>query len=243
MTFADAVARLEDGLRRQLPGPEAQARLAPVPRRDWSAGFNPARIRHAAGLLLVFPKNPTTINAEHAESAEHPEPIRSLRVPRVLRSPSSGDAHIVLTVRADTLRHGGQVSLPGGVVEPGETHEQAALREAHEEVALPLASVRVLGALTPLDIPVSGFRLHPIVAATDAHPRLTPADSEVAHILEIAVDDLLDSANFVRTARERDGVRYLVPLFRVGGHDVWGATAMVLAEFVAMLGWAGEKPL
>ena len=67
-------------------------------------------------------------------------------------------------MRADALRHGGQVSLPGGVVDPGETFEQAALREAHEEVALPLDEVRVLGALTPLDIPVSGFRLHPIVA-------------------------------------------------------------------------------
>jgi 8-oxo-dGTP pyrophosphatase MutT (NUDIX family) len=233
VTFVDVVARLEDVLRRELPGPEAQARLAPVPRRDWPAGFNPARIRHAAGLLLVFPK---TINARAARQEN------SLRASRALRSPF-GEAHIVLTVRADTLRHGGQVSLPGGVVEPGETHEQAALREAHEEVALSLASVRLLGALTPLDIPVSGFRLHPIVAVTDTHPRLTPADSEVAHILEIAVDDLLDSANFVRTARERDGVRYLVPLFRVGGHDVWGATAMVLAEFLAMLGWAGEKPL
>jgi 8-oxo-dGTP pyrophosphatase MutT (NUDIX family) len=148
----------------------------------------------------------------------------------------------VLTVRADALRHGGQVSLPGGVVEPGETHEQAALREAHEEVALPLAPVRVLGALSPLDIPVSGFRLHPIVAATGAHPVLTPADSEVAKILEIPVHDLLDSANFVRTRRERDGVRYVVPVFRVSGHDVWGATAMVLAEFLALLGWTGKKP-
>jgi 8-oxo-dGTP pyrophosphatase MutT (NUDIX family) len=147
----------------------------------------------------------------------------------------------VLTVRADAVRHGGQVSLPGGVVEPGETHEQAALREAHEEVALPLAPVRVLGALTPLDIPVSGFRLHPIVAATTVAPRLTPADSEVAQILEIPVHDLLDAANFVRTERERDGVRYAVPVFRVSGHDVWGATAMVLAEFLALLGWTGDK--
>jgi 8-oxo-dGTP pyrophosphatase MutT (NUDIX family) len=242
VTFADVVTRLERELRHELPGPAAQDLLAPVPRREWPAGFNPARVRHAAGLLLVFPKPATTINAEHAESADHSEPIRSLRVPRVLRSTSSGDAHIVLTVRADALRHGGQVSLPGGVVEPGETHEQAALREAHEEVALPLAPVRVLGALTPLDIPVSGFRLHPIVAATGAHPLLTPADSEVAQILEIPVHDLLDSANFVRTRRERDGVRYVVPVFRVSGHDVWGATAMVLAEFLALLGWTGQKP-
>jgi 8-oxo-dGTP pyrophosphatase MutT (NUDIX family) len=236
VTFADVVTRLERELRRELPGPEAQERLAPRPRRDWPGGFDPARIRHAAGLLIVFPR--TTSNAELAESAEKENPLRS---PRSLRSSSSGDAHIVLTVRADAVRHGGQVSLPGGVVEPGETHEQAALREAHEEVALPLAPVRVLGALTPLDIPVSGFRLHPIVAAIPDAPRLTPADSEVAQILEIAVRDLLDTANFVRTSRERDGVRYVVPAFRVAGHDVWGATAMVLAEFLALLGWTGEK--
>ena len=76
-------------------------------------------------------------------------------------------------MRGDNVRHPGQVSLPGGVVEPGETLEQAALREAHEEVALPIEPVRILGRLTPLDIPVSGFRLHPIVAMTPARPPLT----------------------------------------------------------------------
>jgi len=147
-------------------------------------------------------------------------------------------AHVVATVRAGTLgRHGGQVSLPGGVVEPGETFEQAALREAHEEVALPLADARVVGRLTPVDIPVSGFRLHPIVATTDRRPELRPADGEVASILQIAVDDLLDPACLVSTERNRDGRRLFVPAFHVGGHEIWGATAMVLAEFLTLLGW------
>jgi len=210
VTFAQVVAQLEAGLRRKLPGPDAQDRLAPIPRRQWPAGFNAARIRHAAGLLLVFPAG-----AEHA--------------------------HVVLTVRSDRVRHGGQVSLPGGVVEPGESFEQAALREAHEEVGLPIEPVRVLGALTPLDIPVSGFRLYPIVAAVDVHPRLVPADAEVAHILEVGVDELLDPATLVSTSRERDGIRYQVPGFHVGGREIWGATAMVLAEFLALLGWTGQK--
>jgi 8-oxo-dGTP pyrophosphatase MutT (NUDIX family) len=182
--------------------------LAPRPRRDWPEGFNPAQIRQAAGLLLLFPLG------------ERP--------------------HIVLTVRSDTLgRHGGQVSLPGGVVDPGETIEQAALREAHEEVALSLDDVEVIGTLSPLDIPVSGFRLHPVVAATGAQPRLTASDHEVARILDVPVQELLDPARLATVTRTRDGRRIAVPTFQVAGEEIWGATAMVLAEFLVLLGWPG----
>ena len=231
MRFTHVVAQLERGLTRELPGAAAQAHLAPVPRRQWPAGFNPAGIRHAAGLLLIFPK---TINPEPAKGAM-PD---SLRVPRALRSESE-HAHIVLTVRSETLgRHGGQVSLPGGVIDPGETVEQAALREAHEEVGLAQDQVRILGALTPLDIPVSGFRLHPIVGVSDPRPRLTPADGEVARILEIDLDELLAPGCVVRTPRKRDGVALTIPGFHVRGVEIWGATAMVLAEFLSLLGWS-----
>jgi 8-oxo-dGTP pyrophosphatase MutT (NUDIX family) len=217
VTFADVLARLEAKLQCELPGAAADDGLAPVPRREWAPGFYPARVRYAAGLLLVFPKR----NEE------------TLPSPRFL--PDCDHAHIILTVRADALRHGGQVSLPGGVVDPGETFEQAALREAHEEVALPLGEVRVLGALTPLDIPVSGFRLHPIVAVHPTRPSLTPSDDEVARILEISLDELCNPEHFVTAQRERDGVRFSVPAFRVAGVEIWGATAMVLAEFLALL--------
>jgi 8-oxo-dGTP pyrophosphatase MutT (NUDIX family) len=219
VTFDSAVARLKAGLETELPGSPAQAHMAPVPPRQWPAGFNPARARDAAGLLLVFPKR------------------REETGTRFL--PDRDAAHIILTVRADGLRHAGQVSLPGGVVDPGETFEQAALREAHEEVALPLEDVHVLGALTPLDIPVSGFRLHPIVAMRPSRPLLTPSDSEVARILEVSVDDLLDAGHFVATQRQRDGVSFTVPAFRIANVEIWGATAMVLAEFLAVLGWVG----
>jgi 8-oxo-dGTP pyrophosphatase MutT (NUDIX family) len=220
--FQTAIERIEAAMTRPLPGVPAQDRLAPRPRREWPPDFDRARIREAAGLLLVFPHNPTRPT--------------SATGPGGPTSPEAAPAHIVLTVRADTLeRHRGQVSLPGGVIDPGESHEQAALREAHEEIGLAVTGVRVLGELTPLEIPVSGFRLHPIVAAAAARPRLTPSSREVAHILEIDLDRLLDRGNLTSRPLVRDGRELICPAFLIDGFEIWGATAMVLAEFLALL--------
>ena len=150
---------------------------------------------------------------------------------------------MVLTVRARSLdRHGGQVSLPGGVLEPGETCEQAALREAQEEIGLAPDHVRVLGPLTPIDIPVSGFRLHPIVGAADRPPRLQAADGEVAQILAVPLDDLLDPHRMVWRTATRAGQTFEYPAFTAGASEIWGATAMVVAELLALFGWKGPRP-
>ena len=181
--------------------------MAPRLPRSWPDGFNPARIRDAAGLLLVFAGE------------------RRL-------------AHVLLTVRAETLRHPGQVSLPGGVVEPGETFEQAALREAHEEVRLSSEGVAIAGALTPLDIPVSGFRLHPIVATLPSQPALSAADGEVARIITPSVDELRAANCIAWRTRTRGEHTLEFPAFMLHDAEI-GATAMVLAEFLALLGWHG----
>ena len=204
MTFEAALDRIREGLSRPLPGAAAQDLLTPIPRREWPQNWNPARLRHAAGLLLMFPVDRR--------------------------------AHVLLTLRSDVVRHGGQVSMPGGVVEAGETFAQAALREAHEEVGLAIAEVEVLGALTSIDIPVSGFRLHPVVASVAVRPLLQPADAEVARILEVDVDTLLDAA----ALGWRDQAARQVPCLSACGAEIWGATAMVLAEFCAIL--AAENP-
>jgi 8-oxo-dGTP pyrophosphatase MutT (NUDIX family) len=210
LKFEPLILRLEQRLATPLPGVAAQALMAPTPRREWPAGFNPARVRHAAGLLLVFRDD------EHG-------------------------ARVVLTVRADTLRHAGQVSLPGGVVETGETFEQTALREAHEEIGLSPRGVRVLGALTPLDIPVSGFRLYPVVAALAARPALSPSDGEVARILTPGVDEFFDVQCIAWRTTGRGGQRLDYPAFVLHGEQIWGATAMVLAEFLTLLSWPGPS--
>jgi len=108
-------------------------------------------------------------------------------------------------------------------------------------VALAPETVHVLGALTSLDIPVSGFRLHPIVGASEERPVLAPADDEVARILEVRVADLCDRSRRSSIAIARDGQHVVAPAFRIGGVDIWGATAMVLAEFLVVAGWVPDK--
>jgi 8-oxo-dGTP pyrophosphatase MutT (NUDIX family) len=209
LNFPAVLRRLEAALKGPLPGEAAQALMAPRPRREWPAGMRSGDARTAAGLLVVTPRD-------------------------------GERAHILLTRRAATLgRHQGQVSLPGGAIEPGETLEEAALREAHEEIGLASRHVRVLGALTAIDIPVSGFRLHPIVAAADLPPALTPARGEVAEILPVPLDELLEPHRAVWRRGSFQGRPFEYPAFPVGQVDLWGATAMIVAELLAVLGWPG----
>ena len=100
-------------------------------------------------------------------SPEESRPAAAL----LLMFPAESPAHVLLTVRSSQLpSHAGQVSMPGGAVEVGESLEQAALREASEETGVDPAAVRVLGRLTPLHIPVSGFVLNTVVGVADARP-------------------------------------------------------------------------
>jgi 8-oxo-dGTP pyrophosphatase MutT (NUDIX family) len=157
----------------------------------------------------------------------------------LLLYPADGDWWLPLTVRASTLpHHTGQVSLPGGRLDAGETVEQAALREAYEEVGLPAAGVTVLGQLTPLPIPISGHLLHPVVGLAASRPQFTLAAAEVDRLVEARLSHLQEPAAVrwkQRIPERPPGEVMDVPYFDLEGAQVWGATAMVLAEMLAVL--------
>ena len=143
---------------------------------------------------------------------------------------------VPLTVRASGLaRHAGQISLPGGASDPGETLADTALREASEEIGVDPALVRVLGELTPVHVIVSGFTLYPVVGVSDTRPAFVAAPGEVSGVLEIPLEDLRDASRIRLGTRIREGVAIEYPYFDLLGHQVWGATAMVLGELICLL--------
>ena len=156
----------------------------------------------------------------------------------VLLFPHDGAPHVVLTVRGAGLpHHADQISLPGGRPNTGETPEATAVREAVEEIGVDPAIVEILGRLTPVHIPVSGFTVQAIVGVAETRPAFVPAPGEVAEVLEVPLAVLGDPANLRVGRRGRGGVEIDAPYFAVGDHQVWGATAMILGELLALAGW------
>ena len=145
--------------------------------------------------------------------------------------------HLALTVRTPDLNHhSGQISLPGGGWEEGDASlQETALREAHEEIGIAAEGLELLGSLTLLYTSPSNNIIHPFVAYASQHPAFRPDPKEVAELLEVPLQLLLDPA----TQREEDwiwrGAPLRVPFYAVGEHKVWGATAIILAEFVVLL--------
>jgi 8-oxo-dGTP pyrophosphatase MutT (NUDIX family) len=142
-----------------------------------------------------------------------------------------GELHAVFTRRrADLRRHAGEISVPGGRREEGETLEHTALREAHEEVGLPPDAVDVLGALEPTPTFVTSYAIYPFVGVIEPGFEWVVQDTEVAEVLEFRLSELRASAGERRLVRK--GIPFRTPTYEVGPHLIWGATARIVGDLL-----------
>jgi 8-oxo-dGTP pyrophosphatase MutT (NUDIX family) len=164
-------------------------------------------------------------------------PARDASTLLLLYPDAHGELTIPVTVRRPDLRaHAGEVSLPGGSVEPTDaSREAAALREAHEEIGVAPELVSILGTLDDIWIPVSNFELRPFVGATAVRPRMVPQDDEVAAIVELPLRRLLSGEILSDEAIEVRGLHLRGAVYRHAGQRIWGATQRTLAMLVAAL--------
>ena len=148
-------------------------------------------------------------------------------------------AHVVYTLRTGDLEdHAGQVSFPGGSPEPRDGSLRAtALREAEEEIDLRPDAVEILGEMEEMYIPPSRFLVRPFVGLLSEETELALAPEEVEAIFSVSLEELMSPGAFEKVVWERKGRPHEVPIFAVGGHEIWGATAAMTAGLLARLGW------
>ena len=133
--------------------------------------------------------------------------------------------------------HSGQISLPGGKREDGETFEQTAIRETAEEVGV-TDPIQIIGTLTTIYVPPSDFEIHPFVGVLPARPIWKADPVEVAEIIEVPLHLLLDDGIKGTEDWIRYGKPFTVRFYRLGDrseHKVWGATAIILSELETRL--------
>lgn len=201
------IEQIRERLEQSLPGPQAQARMSPMRQQDerFLQQKRP-QARQGAVLLLLYPFK------------------GRLYLPLMQRPVYKG-------------HHSGQISLPGGKQEPEDKDKiETALREAWEEIGVEPEKVQLIGRLSELFIPPSNYQVLPVVGYTRERPRFVADPVEVAAIIEVPLDELLSEKSIQQTYRTlADGVRMKIPCYGVDEHVVWGATAMILSEFLAIV--------
>ncbi|MFK7797284.1 MAG: CoA pyrophosphatase [Aureispira sp.] len=204
------IQQLKQRLEQPLPGMEAQSKMMGVrfKRKDTNDyAKHSANARRAAVMVLLFQKD-------------------GLWYTNLMQRPESAYAHSK------------QVSFPGGGLEEADASlEACAIRETEEEFGIPSANIQVIGALTELYIPVSDYLVQPFVGYLAEAPSYTPDTNEVAEVLEVPLKDLLDPTLRKMTTIKVSADVSLpdIPYFDVVDKVVWGATAMMLSEFVEVL--------
>ncbi len=220
-----------------------------IPRREWRAGgpnpwlatrddlwrYDLGRIEAVLGRLNDFeivhelpttPMRPPFVNATKQSGVLVP-----------LFVDDAGDTRMVLTRRDGQLRnHRGEVAFPGGRVDIGETPRQAALREAHEEVALPPDRVRIIGELEPLTTVVSSAAITPVVGVIEGTmPQLMPNPGEVDRVFDVSLRELTDPDCYREEIWEYADGTFPVWFFEVEDDTVWGATGRMIRRLLDLV--------
>lgn len=219
--------RLGDAARRQMMDTVLAGRT-----RDRYRFLGALQERHALRAVLHPLQRPPAghgWNRSELDDLLPPSPLAEAAVLVGLVPRAGAGTQVLLTLRTDTLRqHGGQVSFPGGRIEPADAGAlAAALRESHEEIALDARQVAPLGYLDPF-LTSSGFRVTPVVAAVDPDYVPRPDPGEVADVFEVPLDYLMAAEHLRQVhvhyaGRPRSVLEYDWP-----GRRIWGATAAIL---------------
>ncbi len=237
----ERAGRTEDG-RHRFPGHE-YPQVIPEPDEVRPGGRPPwADLDPAARRGLTVERVAHAL-ARRGQDGAPPEPAAPRASVLVALFDEGGEAQVVLTRRARNLRaHRGEVALPGGRREVGESPWETALREAEEEVGLDPAAVRPLGWLAPLSTRVASGAIVPLVGALASRPSLEAQPDEVERVFTVALTDLLAEGAFLEERWRREGLAGLddegfVPIYfyRVPGDLLWGATARVLTDLLSMV--------
>ncbi|HVB71271.1 MAG TPA: CoA pyrophosphatase [Acidimicrobiales bacterium] len=230
-------------------GPAPWAHLGPDARRGLDLAAVVERL-HASGRTGAAPQRLRELEGV-VDAASRPATRRSAVL--VALYELDGETQVILTRRSVALRnHRGEVALPGGRSDPGESPAETALREAHEEVGLDPREATLVGWLSPIASFASESAIWPVVA-TLAHPPTLVADpTEVERVFSVALADLVADGTFVAELWRREARRpgaddegyFPIYFFKVPGEIIWGATARVLTELLCVtlgVAWPGER--
>jgi len=154
----------------------------------------------------------------------------------ILLFPIREDIHFFLTKRTNTVQyHKGQISLPGGAKEEGEELIGTALRETDEEIGISSDSIQIIGQLTLLLVPVTGFQIHPFIGFSEHKPETATDPMEVESVFSVSIHSLVHQKTHQLEERTLRGHLYQVPYYHLNNKKVWGATSMILSEFKTVL--------